>query len=71
MRFGSAQRYPCLRQYEILISHLHASITSITRFSYIVKKLNISAIYKSIILIFSENLPLVFIIKFYMKEIQI
>ena len=38
----------------------------------IVEKLNISTIYESIILIFfSVNLPLVFIYKFYLKEIKI
>ena len=36
-----------------------------------VEKLNISATYKSIIQFFSGNLPLVFIYKFYKKEIQI
>ena len=40
-------------------------------FSSIVEKLNISAIYESVILIFSVNLLLVFIYKFYHEEIQI
>ena len=37
-------------------------------FFSIVEKLNISAIYKSIILIFSVNLPVIFIYKFCRKE---
>ena len=40
-------------------------------FASIGVKLNIFAIYKSIILIFSVNLPLVFINKSYQKDIQI
>ena len=40
-------------------------------FSSIVEKLNIFAINKSIILIHSVNHSLVFIYKFYQKEIQI
>ena len=44
------------------------SITSFYFFSRKVEKLNISAIYKSIILICSVNLPLVSIFKFYQKE---
>ena len=43
--------------------------TSITFFSMF-EKLNTSTIYKSIILIFSVNLPLVFFYKIYEKEIQ-
>ena len=44
---------------------LFVAQTSIIRFFFI------SAIYKSILLIFSLNLPLVFIYKFYQKEIKI
>ena len=54
--------------------------TSITRFLLFffffffypkVEKLNISANYKAIILIYSVNLPMIFIYKFCKKEIQI
>ena len=45
--------------------------TSITFYFLQWLKSHISAIYKLIILIFLVNLPLVFIYKFYMKEIQI
>ena len=45
--------------------------TSIFRCFLKVEKLNISTIYKSIIIIFSVNLPLVIIYKFWKKEIQL
>ena len=58
-----------------LLWHFFLAQTSITRFftSSFPKfeKLNISATYKSIIIIFSVNLPLVFIYKFRKKEIQL
>ena len=59
--------------FPVILSYMNFLKLKLLYFEFfsIAEKFNIPAIYKSIILIFLVNLPLVFIYKFYNKDIQI